>query len=308
MTTDLSRRVFLSACAGLATASGSRALAQNPQRGAARTFRGRTEDEWLALMATRPVVRMVSRFNSTAIVFCLDLGDQVMTSFKPERPGQESWWRHEVVSYRFAKLLGIENRVPPAVGRRVPASVFGRYVASDRLVVGDRAMIRGSASVWMPVLRGGGLHTDESRREWRQWLAPGAPIPGERGERARQIAVLLVFDWLMANTDRWNCCNIPLDERDDLVYRDNDAGWSSTLLNRINTPNHVQRLPRSLWERVRAVDGAALRAEVERDPLRAEGLIGRSECAGYDRRRARLIAHVEGLVRRHGESAVLAWP
>ena len=52
----------------------------------------------------------------------------------------------------------------------------------------------------------------------------------------------------------------------------------------------------------------SLRAEVERDPMRAEGLIGRSECAGYERRRARLIAHVEGLVGRHGEGAVLAWP
>jgi hypothetical protein len=79
-------------------------------------------------------------------------------------------------------------------------------------------------------------------------------------------------------------------------------------MNRVNTPSNVQRLPRSLWERVRAVDGEALRAEVERDPMRAEGLIGRSECAGYERRRARLIAHVEGLVARHGEGAVLAWP
>ena len=157
------------------------------------------------------------------------------------------------------------------------------------------------------MLRGGGLHTEASRRAWRAWLTPGAEIPEEHRERARQIAALLVFDWLMANTDRWNCCNIPLDERGDLVYRDNDAGWSPPLMNHVNTPNNVQRLPRSLWARVRAVDGAALRAEVERDPMRAEGLIGRSECAGYDRRRARLIAHVEGLVRRHGEGAVLAW-
>ena len=171
-------------------ASGSLADAQNSRRGAARTFRGRAEDEWLTLLASRPAERMVSRFNSTAIVFGLELGGGLMTAFKPERPGQESWWRHEIVSYRFATLLGIENRVPPTVGRRVPASVFGRYAASDRLVVGEGGLIRGSASVWMPVLRGGGLHTEASRRVWREWLSPGATIPAEHRERARQSYAL----------------------------------------------------------------------------------------------------------------------
>lgn len=306
MSTDLSRRALLSACVAAALTSKGVARAQNNR--AANTYRGRSEDEWLTLMATRPAQRMVSRHSSTAVVYCLDLGDGILTAFKAERPHQETWWRHEIVSYRLAKLLGIDGRVPPAVGKRVPASIFGRYAASDRLVVQDDRQIRGSAAVWVPGLRGEQLHTPDRRREWTGWMQPGATIPAASMERARQISEVLVFDWLMANFDRWNCCNIPVDERSELVVRDNDGGWSLPVISHINAPDNVRRLPRRVWERLRTATAAALQTEVERDPLHTENLLGRSEYAAYDRRRVRLITHVEGLIRRWGEAAVLAWP
>lgn len=305
MTWHLSRRALLTACA--AALSTRVARAQNPQP-SSRPYRGRSEDEWLTLMATRPAQRMVSRHSSTAVVYCLDLGEGVLIAFKAERPRQETWWRHEIVSYRLAKLIGIEGRVPPVVGKRVPATIFGRYTASDRLVVQEDRQIRGSAAVWVPGLRGEQLHTPERRSEWTAWMQPGATIPAASMERARQISEVLVFDWLMANFDRWNCCNIPVDERSQLVVRDNDGGWSLPVLSHINAPDNVRRLSRRMWARLRTADGAALRAEVERDPLHTENLLGRSEYVAYDRRRARLIAHVEGLIRRWGEAAVLAWP
>lgn len=307
MTTDLSRRALLSACAAAVLSSTGEARAQNSPV-ATRTYRGRSEDEWLTLMATRPAQRMVSRHSSTAVVYCLDLGDGVLTAFKAERPRQETWWRHEIVSYRLAKLLGIDNRVPPVVGKRVPATVFGRYAASDRLVIQSDQQIRGSAAVWVPNLRGEQLHTPERRREWMGWMQPGAVIPAASRERARQISEVLLFDWLMANSDRWNCCNIPVDEGSQLVVRDNDGGWFLPIISRVNEPDMVRRLSRRVWERLRATDGAALRAEVERDPLRSENLLGRAEYAAYDRRHERVVAHVEGLIRRWGEPAVLAWP
>ena len=84
-----------------------------------RMFRGRSEDEWLRQMSERPVVRTLERFHSTLFVFHMDLGDGVEISFQPERPGQETFWRREVTSYHLARLLGIDNRVPP---RRRPGS------------------------------------------------------------------------------------------------------------------------------------------------------------------------------------------
>ena len=272
-----------------------------------RSFRGRGEDEWLRVMSERSPVRMVSRHSSTAIVFRIDLGNGVEIGFKPERPGQEPWWRHEIVSYRFARLLGIENMVPPVVGRTLPASIFGRYAQSDNLIVRGGA-IHGSASVWMPALHGENLHTGEARRQWVSWMNPANPIPSEHSERARQISIVLVFDFLMANFDRWNCCNIPIDEHGDVIMRDNDAGWYASVMNRLGSPSNVRRLPRSVWEAIRRTDSAALRAEIERDPMASEGLIQRDSYAAYDNRRQALIRQIERMVRQYGEDAVFPWP
>jgi hypothetical protein len=273
-----------------------------------RTFRGRAEDEWLREMATRPVARMISRHMSTAVVYRLDLGDGIEIGFKPERPGQTYWWRREIVSYHFARLLGIEGRVPPVVGRRVPASMFGRFARRDALVVDAEGMVPGSASVWMPSLHGEEIHIGEGRQEWTRWLRPGAHIPAEHRERARQIAVLLVFDHLMGNFDRWNCCNIPIDEHDQLVYRDNDAGWQPRILDHVGSPSHIRRLPRSLYEALSRVTGDALRAAFERDPMASVGFVVPESMPAYDRRRQKLLVHLRRLLARHGEDAVLAWP
>ncbi len=275
---------------------------------AARVFRGRAEDEWLREMATRPVARMISRHMSTAVVYRLDLGDGIEVGFKPERPGQTYWWRREIVSYHFARLLGIEGRVPPVVGRRVPASMFGRFARRDALVVDAEGMVPGSASVWMPSLHGEEIHVGEGRQEWGRWLRPGAHIPEEHRERARQIAVLLVFDHLMGNFDRWNCCNIPIDEHDQLVYRDNDAGWQPRILDHVGSPSHIRRLPRSLYEALGRVTGDALRAAFERDPMASVGFVVPEALPAYDRRRRKLLDHLRRIIARHGEDAVMPWP
>jgi hypothetical protein len=272
-------------------------------------FRGRPEDAWLQEMSTRPVVRLVERFSSTAIVYHLDLGGGVEIAFKPERPGQEFFWRHEVVAYRFARAVGMRERVPPTVGRRLPPSVFGRWAARDQLrVTGRDRTIAGAASVWMPVLGRAQLHTPESRRQWVPWLDPARPLPPEaHSRRARQLAEVLFFDYIQSNYDRFNCCNIPVDEHGDIVIRDNDAGWYLGPMRNLGHPSSLRRLPRSLYDGLRRVDAQALRAEVDRDPLARERLVEGGVWAEYDRRRGLALARIEALIARYGASQVLPW-
>ena len=282
-----------------ATASGERV----------RMFRGRSEDEWLRLMSERPVVRTLERFHSTLFVFRMDLGDGVEISFQPERPGQETFWRREVTSYHLARLLGIDNRVPPTVGKRVPLSAFGRHARGVGLVVDRRGMVLGSASVWMPVLNRVNMHLTPARREWSSWVNPARPLPEASRERARQVSEVLVFDYLAANYDRWNCCNITADEHDDLVFRDNDAGWFPDVINRLGDPAVVRRVPRYLYEAVQRVTPEMLRESVSHDPMAASvHLVASRAYTGYELRRQALLANLRRMVTRHGEAAVFPWP
>ena len=274
-----------------------------------RRYLGRSEDEWLREMATRPVVRVMERFHSTLYVFHLDLGDGIEVSFQPERPGQESFWKREVVSWHLARLLGIENRVPPTVGRRVPLSAFGRWSRGVNLVSDRNGMVLGSASAWVPILRGAGLHRGPARQEWVRWMNPANPIPEANRERARQITEVLVFDYLAANYDRWNCCNITVDAHDNLVFRDNDAGWAPAVINNIMTPAVIRRIPRYLWEAVQHLTAEQIRASVQTDPMAREmSLVSSSVWQGYENRRQALIANVRRAIARFGEENVILWP
>ncbi len=274
-----------------------------------RRYLGRPEEEWLREMATRPVVRVMERFHSTLFVFHLDLGDGIEVSFQPERPGQESFWKREVVSWHLARLLGIENRVPPTVGRRVPLSAFGRWARGAELVADRHGMVLGSASAWVPVLRGANLHRGPARQEWVRWMNPANPIPEASRERARQTTEVLVFDYLAANYDRWNCCNIAVDEHDDLVFRDNDAGWAPSIINNVMSPDVIRRMPRYLWEAVQRLTADEIRASVQNDPMAREmNLVPSSVWQGYEARRQALIANVRRAIARHGEQNVILWP
>lgn len=272
-------------------------------------FRGRSEDEWLRLMSERPVRRVIERFHSTLYVFHMDLGDGIEISYQPERPGQETFWRREVTSYHLARLLGIENRVPPTVGKRVPLSAFGAAARGVNLVVDRHGMVLGSASVWMPVLRSAEMHRLPARREWSSWMNPANALPEDRRERARQVSEVLVFDYLAANYDRWNCCNITVDEHNDLVFRDNDAGWLPSVLSRLTTPNVVRRVPRYLFTSIEAVTPERLRASVAQDPMaRDVHLVAHGAWEGYELRRQALLENLRRMIARYGEAAVLPWP
>lgn len=274
-----------------------------------RVFRGRPEDEWLREMSERPVVRTLERFHSTLFVFHMDLGGGVEISFQPERPGQETFWRREVTSYHLARLLGIEHRVPPTVGKRVPLSAFGRFARGANIKADRHGMVLGSASVWMPVLNSARMHLPPARREWSRWVNPAYPLPEEHRERARQVSEVLVFDYLAANYDRWNCCNITVDENNNLVFRDNDAGWFPGVIQRLGNPAVVRRVPRYLFEAVQRVTPEMLRESVATDPMAGSvHLVQHGAFEGYERRRQALIANLRAMIARYGETEVLPWP
>lgn len=276
-----------------------------------RMYRGRSEDEWIRRMSEQPVVRVIERFHSTLYVWHLDLGDGVEVSFQPEQTRLETFWRREVASWHLARLLGIMHRAPPTVSRRIPVAALGRSARNTNLVVDRNGMVVGSASVWVPTLVHVNMHLAPARRVWSRWVNPAYPLPEDprERERARQVAEVLVFDYLAANYDRWNCCNIAADENGDLVFRDNDAGWVPDVINTLGSPGIVRRIPRSLYEGIQRATPEALRASIAQDPEGAGGrLIPEASYTGYERRRQALLASLRRQIERYGEEAVFPWP
>jgi len=277
----------------------------------ARMYRGRSEDEWIRRMREQPVVRVVERFQSTLYVWHLDLGDGIEISFQPEQVNLETFWRREVASWHLARLLGITNRAPPTVSRRIPVAALGRTARNVELVVDRRGMVVGSASAWVPTVAHVNMHLAPARRVWSRWVNPEHPLPEDprERERARQVAEVLVFDYLAANYDRWNCCNIGADENGDLVFRDNDAGWAPRVINNLGSPGVTRRVPRYLYESMQRATPEALRASIAQDPEGARGhLIPDAAYVGYETRRQAMLASLRRMIARHGEAAVLAWP
>ena len=272
-----------------------------------RRFRGQDEEALLRAMATRPVVRVLHRFSSSTLVFHCDLGDGVEIAFKPARRGEHQWWKHEVLAYRLARVLGIADRVPPAVSRTIPAELIEGF-AHDRDLIRERdGSIRGAAIAWMPVLRPSGLHAPEARDEWNHWMSAQHDIPPSNRRRAGQIASLIAFDYLQANFDRWNAGNVSLDEHDDLVFRDNNRGWFLENLVRTDRGGvvNIERIPAWLLAGIERATADAVRAEVRRDGLPFHRLETAGYWAAYSARRTALLQRIAAAIAEHGRERVL---
>jgi hypothetical protein len=259
---------------------------------------------------------VISHTRSTNVVYQLDLGDGISVAYKPDHGRYRDWWRHEVAAYRLARVLGIASHVPPSVGRRVALSVLRRTAPGDDLLPArDNASVAaGSATFWMPRLVPVWFSepSREVERRWNGWLDPARPLPAQHSQRAREMATLLVFDYLQANEDRFNGANLRTDERDRIVYRDNNNGWFVNVLNDLSWGARrlrmARRFPRSLVRAVERADAAALRREIERDPSDADKpLLSEAHYRAYERRRQHVLEHFRRVIARYGEAAVYAW-
>ncbi len=166
----------------------------------------------------------------------------------------------DCAAYQMAVLLGMDN-VPPAVLRRV-----------------DRT--DGSVQLWIE-----GTH----RVDAADFHPPGALA------WARQLWTMSLFDALIYNVDR-NSGNLMADDDYKLWLVDHGRGFQrkSDLLNIDQVPMVVRRI----WERLRELDEATIRAAMG-DYLDSEEVVYL-----LDRHR-KLVDHINKRIEERGEQAVL---
>ncbi len=272
-------------------------------------------DELVRAMSDRPVRRALGNYRSTSPIYRLQLEGGLEVAFKPAIPGQETWWRHDILAWRLARVLGIADRVPPSIARRVPVEALGEAVQTDGLIRSpdDSSSVPGVAIFWLPVLRVTFLDAPRQRAQWQPWLEARGPMPqGRDAVLAAEISTVMVFDYLQANEDRWNDANIRADENDHLVYRDNNVGWFAVKMEDLTwgrtTLYGTQRFSRALVAALERATPEALREEVARADGAGFRLIDARTLRAYGARRRVVLDHVRELRARYGDEVVLAFP
>lgn len=278
-------------------------------------YRGWDVEALVRSMSERSVRRRPGNYRSTSPIYRLRLDDGPDVAFKPAVAGQQTWWRHEVVAWRLARILGLADRVPPAVARGVPVEALEGAVQADGLITArdhpDR--VPGAAIFWLPVLRVTILDAPERRAQWQPWLDACGPWPqGHDAVLASEISSVLVFDYLQANADRWNDANIRADDTGHLVYRDNNSGWFVGKMEDLTwgrtALDHAQRFSRALIAALERATPDALRDEVARAGGAGFTLIDPRTLRAYGERRGVVLDRVRALRERFGDRAVLAFP
>ncbi len=288
---------------------------------------GGPDEVLLAPLNATPIVKTKVNHGGTSLSLRLDFASGARAAFKPEQIWEQSDPRKEIAAYRIDRLLRI-HRVPPATWgtvdvREVVAAVEPRYQPFVAMRLREEALpkdgkLSGELSWWVPEIvpaRLGKLELEspEAKAQWTAYLTPGASIPVEARPIVTQLAVMIVFDALVDNDDRWSGANLKMSPDGATLYTMDNTLTFSTEVALSQMPasalRRVQRFPRDLVTRLRALTLDSLQATVT---LRGTGfadprmLLTLPELQAILTRRDRIVDHIDRLIADLGEDAVLS--
>jgi hypothetical protein len=194
---------------------------------AAGSFMGFEDDALIARMRSQPIARMKFNRGGSSLSFRVDFADGSRAAFKPAQTHLQTIPRKEVAAYRINRLLGL-NAVSPATPRMVTRAEMFSHLHPETVpllpriraetVFDPRGNTAGVMMFWIPVIKDAGLDTPDGIAQSTQWLTHGQPIPDEKHALAAQLSDLLVFDFLIANPDRYSGGNLLANQDGSRLY------------------------------------------------------------------------------------------
>ena len=267
---------------------------------------------------------------SSSVVFRVQTTSEHMFAFKPPSRGRTRAPNAEVAAYRLGRLLGYDNVVPAAlrpVERQAIRYRLHPRFADEQTWLDLEEAIRwsgpvsvGAAIYWVPSMRDVGLDLPRRRVEWASWIGTDGSAPEGERQLARDLSNLILFDYLIANWDRYSGGNLRIVGPEDaprVIIRDNDAAFAAPLPAPIRERlrgelEKVERFSRSVVERLRRLDEESLREAMRNerapDPAAAEAyLLNEAQLRGVLERAATALSWIAALVDLHGEETVLSF-
>lgn len=289
-------------------------------------FLGLNDQALLAPLRDSPVTAAKLNRGGSSLSLRLDFESGSRAACKPVQVHMHSQPRREIAAYRLNRLLGLSS-VPPAAGRRFTvAEVADRFRADkprDRTrflaeAVPERdGSLLGQVSFWVPdltsaTLEGFDIDSTEGVVTWKRYLTVGVDIAPESMPLIAQISDLVLFDFIINNSDRWSGGNLKSSQKGrTLVFLDNTLafGGDPNGHNRVRTYLfRSQKFSRRLIERLRRLDNDQLEEALTTDIDPFPHLLERNEIRAVLKRRDYAVRYVDELVQQHGEDAVLAFP
>ncbi len=289
---------------------------------------GSDDETLLAGLRGSEVTHVKINHGGTSLSLRIDFASGARAAFKPKQIHYQSNPRREIAAYRLDRLLGI-GHVPPAISGGVPlatliatADPFAQGIVAKRLR--DEAeptgeMVYGEFSWWVPELKSARIKQwrideDDGIDAWRDYLRPSMPLPTEHADFVAQIGTMIVFDFLIDNSDRWTGSNAKgSPDGKSLYFMDNTLSFTS--FTRGHTKNltylrRVGRFSRALVERLRALTLADLRtAMAPRDSDQELGeLLTEAEMQAVIARRDYVVGYIDSLIEKYDTDKILVFP
>jgi hypothetical protein len=278
---------------------------------------------WLARLAGAPITEIVRNPGGATITLRVRFADGHRAVLKPEQKHSASSYRGEIAAYHLDRIVGFART----------AAVVGRSVGYPHLIdqleatnaepdfierVKHEVPVRdGRVAGAMIAWHAGRLSSAEPPKGWTDGLRSRDPVPEEVAKRLPEWSDLVVFDFLIDNTDRWSGGNVLCLGGGPLIFLDNAssfAPWRSargeTTLARLSP---ICRFRRATVDALRALGPTVppevrLSARMERslanDPLAP--VLGKKQLAALDERVARLLEHVDTCVAELGAEIALS--
>jgi hypothetical protein len=281
---------------------------------------GVDEDRLVGELCGDSIASLAPLGRGTTIKFKADLSSGSRAALRPAQSLAQGYFRADIAAYLLSRALQL-GTVPPACERSVGRAELQRAASAaqrERLAAEVAWSADGSAPVSAVYWVSGVVSADleKTRPAWQRLLRQPAD-PARAGadlseaapelvEAAAEGSRLLVWDFVIANWDRWSGANtFRLGRSGRFVWLDNAAGFgresARTRARRAGDLRRVERFSRQLISSLRQLSDDELRGA-----LAPAGLPDRALDELVERRRL-VLDHVDALIARHGEPAVLAF-
>lgn len=289
---------------------------------------GASDAELLGPLGKGKVTRAKLNLGGTSLSLRLDFENGTRAAFKAEQEHYQSDPRREIAAFKIDRLLGI-GHVPPA--KEIEVDVAELMAATEpvqfRAYINERiekeakprgTKLYGSASWWIPEIKLAaiGRHRideKEGRDIWTAQMQIGAPMDPALRPFLAQISSCILFDLLIDNSDRWSGSNTEMSpDGKTLFFMDNTLSFSKAQYGNeitVLAMRRIQMFSKSLVEKMRKLTIEDVERALQMPPdSKLAPLVKPVEIKALMSRRDHMMKWIDGLIAKHGEAAVLAFP